>query len=104
MQKVKVTLWELTPEEIVQLPKGTQVIEYCTRSGRMRVKERGKTPAYDFSSCIYLLASPSKEEPASYCKHNKFGYCEIFSDEFTRQPCIESPCNHYAAPSEGSPS
>ncbi len=92
MEKVKVTLWELTPEEIVTLPKGTQVIEFCTRDGRMRIKERGKTPAYDFSSCLYLLAAPSKDESASYCAHNKFGYCEVFSDELTRQPCIEGPC------------
>lgn len=64
MQKVKVTLWELTPEEIVQLPKGTQVIEYCTLSGRMRVKQTGKVPAWDFFSCLYLLAAPSEDSPS----------------------------------------
>ncbi len=64
MNQVKVTLWELTPEEVVQLPKGTQVIEYCTLSGRMRVKTTGKVPAYDFFSCMYLLAAPSKGENA----------------------------------------
>lgn len=65
MQKAKVTLWELTPEEIAKLPKGTQVIEYCTLSGRIRVKEKGKVPAWDFMSCKYLLAAPSKEEKES---------------------------------------
>lgn len=64
MEKVKVTLWKLTPEEIVALPRGTQIIEYCTHSRRMRIKERGKTPAYDFVACIYLLAAPDKEKSA----------------------------------------
>lgn len=61
MEKVKVSLWSLTPEEVIALPKGTQIIEYCTHNGRMRIKERGKTPAYDFGACIYLLAAPAKE-------------------------------------------
>lgn len=65
MEKVKVTLWKLEPEEINSLPKGTQVIEYSMRDGRMRIKERGKTPAYDFWSCLYLLAAPSKDEEES---------------------------------------
>lgn len=29
------------------------------------------------------------------CLYNINGICEIYSDEFTKQPCIESPCGHY---------
>lgn len=60
MQKVKVALYAITPEEAGKLPRGTQVIEYDTATGRMRVKITGKMPAFDFLTCLYLLAAPEK--------------------------------------------
>ncbi len=54
MKEVSVTFWEVTPEEAIKLPKGTQLIEYCRFSGRLAVK-RSDHCLYDYS-CVYLLA------------------------------------------------
>lgn len=62
MEKVKVSLWQLTLEEFISLPKGTQIIEYNTFTGRMHVRKKGEFKDYDFFSRLYLLAAPDKEK------------------------------------------
>ncbi len=54
MKEVSVTLWEVTPEEAIRLPKGTQLIEYCRLTGRLAIK-RADHCLYDYS-CVYLLS------------------------------------------------
>ena len=57
MKEVAVTMWALTPEEVKELPKGTQLIEYDPFTQRMKVKQAGKG-LYDFT-CVYVLAVPT---------------------------------------------
>ena len=61
MKEVSVTLWEVTPEEAMKLPKGTQLIEYCRFSKRLAIR-RSDHCLYDRLSCVYLLAEEPKQE------------------------------------------
>lgn len=56
MKEVSVSLWEVTPEEAIKLPKGTQLIEYCRFTKKLAIK-RSDHCLYDYS-CVYLLAEP----------------------------------------------
>ena len=54
MKEVSITMWEVTPKEAINLPKGTQLIEYDPRTKRLNIK-RSDHCLYDYS-CKYLLA------------------------------------------------
>lgn len=60
MKEVSVTLWEVTPEEAMKLPKGTQLIEYCRFTKRLTIR-RSDLCLYDRLSCVYLLSEEPKQ-------------------------------------------
>lgn len=61
MKEVSITFWEVTPEEALKLPKGTQLIEYDPATKRFSLK-RADFCLYNYS-CIYLLAKDQNELP-----------------------------------------
>lgn len=52
MKEVSITFWEVTPEEALKLPKGTQLIEYDPATKRLSIK-RSDFCLYDYT-CVYL--------------------------------------------------
>ena len=70
MKEVSITMWELKPEEAIQLPKGTHILEYDPLTQRIRLK-RADFCLYD-RTCIYLLpkdpAETSQKSPKTGTK------------------------------------
>lgn len=59
MKEVSISMWEVTPREALNLPKGTQLIEYNPKTKQLAVK-RADHCTYDYT-CVYLLAKDPAE-------------------------------------------
>ena len=59
MKSVDVELWELTKEEVRQLPEGTQVLIYNPLTGRKSLDDAGKkciaNSKYASDKLVYLV-------------------------------------------------